>query len=196
MAKPSVVAHSNVDVYFRATAGPLVSEEQLAQCAELFSKSYGIWAPHCAEVHPSFKPGGRVRMSPRKLRAEVFADPENSVLVTCTLGDQLIGHAFATSWQCGEDVVGWVTQLVVEKTHRRRYIATTLLQALKAHEWSSRLTVFGLASSHPAAVNALVKYRSIPMPELDVGFIAHKARQCHSEVHPECRAERLAVWRQ
>jgi len=176
MAQSSVTVRSDVDVHFRVTAGPLLSQEQLAQCAELFSKNYGIWAPHCEEINPFFKPGGRVKMSPSKLRTEVCPDPEHSVLVTCTIGGRLIGHAFATSWHCGQDVVGWVTQLVVEKTHRRRYIATTLLQTLKAHEWSSKLTVFGLASSHPAAVNALVKFSSLPMSELDIDFIGHKAR--------------------
>ena len=56
--------------------------------------------------------------------------------------------------------VGWVTQLVVDTTVRKRYIATQLLQTLKRHPMFSHVTCVGLVSSHPAAVNALTKYSS------------------------------------
>lgn len=56
------------------------------------------------------------------------------------------------------DVAGWITQLVVDKNFRRRYIATHLLQTLKDHDLFQNVTVVGLASSHPAACNALAKY--------------------------------------
>ena len=98
----------------------------------------------------------------------------------------LIGHAFASVWDYspsnGElvaalqlhakltipgpgdpanhtsELVGWVTQLVVDKSARRRYIATQLLQTLKSHTpFASAMTV-GIVSSHPAACNVLAKY--------------------------------------
>jgi len=56
--------------------------------------------------------------------------------------------------------VGWVTQLVVDTTVRKRYIATQLLQTLKRHTIFNNVTTVGLVSSHPAAVNALTKYCS------------------------------------
>lgn len=99
---------------------------------------------------------------------------------------QLIGHAFASVWDyspsSGEivvpqlhakltilgpgsdpanhtsDLVGWVTQLVVDKSVRRRYIATSLLQTLKSHKLFASVTAVGLVSSHPAACNVLAKY--------------------------------------
>lgn len=54
--------------------------------------------------------------------------------------------------------VAWVTQLVVNKNFRRRYIATLLLQNLKFHPLFAVITAIGLASSHPASVNALAKF--------------------------------------
>ena len=78
--------------------------------------------------------------------------------MTCFSHNLLLGHAFATVWESDGCVVGWITQLVVDKTTRRRYIATMLLQALKAHPLFSNVTVVGLVSSHPAACHALAKY--------------------------------------
>jgi hypothetical protein len=52
-------------------------------------------------------------------------------------------------------VVGWITQLVVDLNRRKRHIATQLLQTLKDHALFRNVTIVGLASSHPAACNAL-----------------------------------------
>ena len=59
---------------------------------------------------------------------------------------------------CVLGVVGWITQLVVNITVRKRYIATHLLQTLKNHPLFSNVSVVGLVSSHPAACDALAKY--------------------------------------
>jgi hypothetical protein len=129
-------------------------------------------------------------MTGSRLRTQCVSMPEKTVLVTCfrvdqELGQQLIGHAFASVWDYGVSggmydcipmvlykahivsgdptsntsvVVGWITQLVVDKTVRQRYIATQLLQVLKAHPLFTSISIIGLVSSHPAACNALAKY--------------------------------------
>ena len=56
------------------------------------------------------------------------------------------------------DVVGWIMQLVIDKSVCKCYITTQLLQTLKDHDLFQNVTVVGLVSSHPAACNALVKY--------------------------------------
>ena len=61
-------------------------------------------------------------------------------------------------------VVGWVTQLVVDASIRKRYIATLLLQTLKIHPLFYDITAIGLVSSHPAACSALSKYASKHLP--------------------------------
>ena len=53
------------------------------------------------------------------------------------------------------ETVGWVTQLVVDASERRKCIATSLLRGLAASPWFSGITMMGVASTHPAACNAL-----------------------------------------
>ena len=62
-------------------------------------------------------------------------------------------------------VVGWITQLVVDKGFHKHYIATWLLQTLKAYPLFQHVTV-GLVSSHPTACNALVKYAGKSEPPI------------------------------
>lgn len=71
--------------------------------------------------------------------------------------------------------IGWITQLVVSKTMRRRYIATQLLQTLKTHKIFKNVSVVGLASSHPATCNALAKYAGVKVDEIDLEFIKKNA---------------------
>ncbi|KAG1742266.1 uncharacterized protein EDB91DRAFT_1052130, partial [Suillus paluster] len=61
--------------------------------------------------------------------------------------------------------VGWVTQLVIDKSVCKRYIATQLLQTLKSQ------MVVSLISSHPAACNILAKYASTNIYDVDLDFI-------------------------
>ena len=55
-------------------------------------------------------------------------------------------------------MVGWITQLVVDRTMRGRYIATHLLRSLKNHVLFQNITAIGLVSSHPAACASLGNY--------------------------------------
>ena len=68
-------------------------------------------------------------------------------------------------------VVGWVTQLVVDTSVCKHYIATQLLQAFKINKLFSDITAIGLVSSHPAACNVLSKYASTYLPHLPVDFL-------------------------
>ncbi|KAF8496764.1 hypothetical protein F5888DRAFT_1614366, partial [Russula emetica] len=106
--------------------------------------------------------------------------PEKTVLVTCFMHTQLVGHAFATVWSFNSGVVGWVTQLVVDPSVRRRYIATCLLQTLKFHPLFRDITAIGLVSSHPAACAALSKYANVKINAIDTNFIGQHAREIFS----------------
>ena len=55
-------------------------------------------------------------------------------------------------------VIGWITQLVVDKDVHKCYIAIQLMQTLKKHHLFPSVTIVGLVSSHPAACIALAKY--------------------------------------
>ncbi|KAG2050619.1 hypothetical protein BDR06DRAFT_891346, partial [Suillus hirtellus] len=109
---------------------------------------------------------------------------ESSVLVTCYIQigplesehPQLYGHAFATVWDYGENKVGWVMQLVVDAAVHQHYIATHLLQTLKYHSLFSCVNIVGLVLSHPTACNALAKYASANIKDVELDFICQHAK--------------------
>jgi hypothetical protein len=78
-------------------------------------------------------------------------------------------------------VVGWVTQLVVDASFRKRYIATLLLQTLKTHPLFYNITAIGLVSSHPVACGALSKYASKHLPHLPIEFLTNENVRCQSQ---------------
>lgn len=43
-------------------------------------------------------------MSPAKLRKECLSDPDKSLIVTCTLDGELVGHACITKWRYQQGV--------------------------------------------------------------------------------------------
>nr|VWO95802.1 ATP-dependent RNA helicase mak5 (EC [Ganoderma boninense] len=138
----------------RILFGDEITDEQFVQCAALFSNNYGVWA---LDAPTPLKPGARVRMQPKKLRAECLGsgDPKDSVLSMMYKDDQLVGQAFATKWTAGSETIAWITQLVVDANERRKRIATSLLQGLAASSWFTDVTMVGVASTHPAACNAV-----------------------------------------
>jgi len=49
-------------------------------------------------------------MSGPRLKKQCLSNPEKTVLVTCFNDEVLLGHAFATVWNCdGGIVVFWLT---------------------------------------------------------------------------------------
>ncbi|KAF8902259.1 hypothetical protein CPB84DRAFT_1814979 [Gymnopilus junonius] len=155
---------------FAVTSGLDIPDTLLDQCAKLFSAHYGVWNDQAAiKISPFLKAGQHVKLSTTKLRAECLEPPARSVLATCFTSDELVGHAFATTWDYEGGTVGWVTQLVG--------IATQLLQKLKPHPLFQNVTAVGLASSHPASVAALAKYNDVnqKVHEIDTKFISTTA---------------------
>ncbi|KIK47488.1 hypothetical protein CY34DRAFT_8883 [Suillus luteus UH-Slu-Lm8-n1] len=173
---------SHACLSYKITVGNEISDDTLKLCADLFSSNYGIWGEQASMISKYTIAGKSVKMTSARLRAQCISHPENTVLVTCHLqvdpleSPQLYGHAFATVWKYGENKVGWVTQLVVDRRVRRRYIATQLLQALKFHTLFSHVNIIGLASSHPAACNALMKYTAGNTRDVNLDFIHEHAK--------------------
>ncbi|TBU38820.1 hypothetical protein BD309DRAFT_873564 [Dichomitus squalens] len=170
---PLSPSESHVVLSTVCVPGVDVTEDQLKTCAALFSQNYSVWAP---SVGPPLKAGGRVRMNATKLRAQCLSNPEDSVLVLRYKEEQLVGHAFATKWACGTDIVGWITQLVVVVNERRKYIATSLLQALKDTDWFAGIAMMGVVSSQPATCHALCKmFSGLPISDINLDFIRQVA---------------------
>ncbi|KAI0309333.1 hypothetical protein OF83DRAFT_1072201 [Amylostereum chailletii] len=157
---------------FSSTLGTDVTQDQLQACARLFSQNYGVWGPKASKVNEYLKHGARVKMTPSKLKSHwCLGVPGCTILATCHAEEELVPHAFATTWDVGLGKIGWVTQLVVRQDYRQQGIATFLLGRLK----QSQHTAFGLASSHPAACKALVKLAHTNIQDVDLEFIKGNA---------------------
>lgn len=92
-------------------------------------------------------------MSARRLREEYLPDGARSSYVCIHVDDNLRGHAFASRWTYRGRQVCWVTQLVVYRDFRQRRLATHLLGKLRKRDDE----IFGIMSSHPAALMAISK---------------------------------------
>jgi len=151
-----------------------ITEDQLKQCSVLFDHNYGVWDAKAVNYNPHLHKGSPVKMSPHMLQEQLSLGSEGTLLSTCTLGGSLVGHAFATTWNYGDGIICWITQLVVSVDHRRKGIATEMLRLLRAQALA---TSMGLASSHPAACMALAKSCNARMPDIDLTFTKAHARR-------------------
>lgn len=92
-------------------------------------------------------------MSARRLREEYLPDGARSSYVCIHVDDNFRGHAFASRWTYRGRQVCWVTQLVVHRDFRQRRLETSLLEKLRKRDDE----IFGIMSSHPAALIAISK---------------------------------------
>lgn len=97
--------------------------------------------------------GTRVKMSKDRLRAQCLPSGAECSYVRVTVDGHLAGNAFACRWKYDDTVICWVTQLVVHRDHRERGLAVSLLRELRRDDDS----VYGIASSHPAACLAAAR---------------------------------------
>ncbi|KAG2141220.1 hypothetical protein DEU56DRAFT_734303 [Suillus clintonianus] len=179
---------SKASFSYRIMVGNEISDNTLKACTELFSSNYGIWGEQAAMISKHTVAGKNIKMTRARLRTRCGSHPKNTVLVMCYLqvdpfeSPQLYGHAFATVWDYGENKGSRLSQflaklaLVVDEQVHQCYIATQLLQALKFHVLFSRINIIGLVSSHSTACNALVKYASADIKDIDLDFIRGHTR--------------------
>jgi hypothetical protein len=116
----------------------------LLQCAEIFSRCYGVWT----------KTGKRVSLTPTRLQNDYLFN-DSCRLIVAKYEDKILGHAFYTSFNLetlGGKIV-WITQLVVDDKYRNMNIAQTLILSCMGTEAKA----VGLCTSHPYAVKALEK---------------------------------------
>ena len=134
---------------FSWISGKQISDTQLEECSALYENHYGIYGEGVSIR--GVKPGDRIRMKPKRMRALLAVDGAYAALAH--LEDKLVAYAFLVIGAVeGEGVVSWVTQLVVHTEYRNQKVATRLLHA--AWGLSDRFA-WGLATANPFAVRAL-----------------------------------------
>lgn len=138
-----------MEAVFRYISGADAADnsEILEKCSALFSNHYGVWGP----LGP--RPMQHIVEKPEKIRQHLLK-PDTS-LYYAVQGTEIIGYAIASIIDIPDPCpISWVTQLVVHERHRRRGIATTLLQAIFG---MSNRYAWGIVSSNAFSVRALEK---------------------------------------
>lgn len=147
-----------------------ITDRMLQEAAQLFSNNYGIWGEEAARKFGSFAKqgrhsktidtrfhlfsiGSRVKMNGTRLRAQCLPAGAECSYVRVSVDGQLAGNVFACRWKQGDNVVCWITQLVVHRKYRERGLASGLLNELKEED----VDVYGVVSSHPATCMAAAK---------------------------------------
>ncbi|KAL8419693.1 hypothetical protein RB594_002754 [Gaeumannomyces avenae] len=149
---------------FNCYDGHDVTDAMLEAAAELFNNNYGIWDEGLGRK-------GRVKLSARRLRENYLPQGATTVYASVTSDGTLVGNAFACRWRCGDKTVCWVTQLVVARGFRERGLANSLLRLMRQDTDS----VYGIMSSHPAAILASAKAFGRTFAPLDLNFMRTQA---------------------
>ncbi|OAG39851.1 hypothetical protein AYO21_05917 [Fonsecaea monophora] len=159
---------------FEILAAKEITQDMIQEAAALFSRAYGIWGPQAEKMMGPFaEHGRRVRMSPSRLREECLPDRADNYFVRAMAGNNLVGHALATYWNSAGHQVCWVTQLCVDPQYRRRRLATRLLSKLREGRENC---IFGILSSHPAAILTALRSFGCGLEEVDLRIVREHAK--------------------
>ncbi|KAJ5551758.1 hypothetical protein N7535_000299 [Penicillium sp. DV-2018c] len=163
---------------YESIAAENVTDDMLLKAAQLFNENYGRWGETSGM---SEKP---VKLSAKRLREEYLPtsttsstnQSSGSFYTRVIIDGKLVGNAFACRWNCKGKTVCWITQLVVDKYHRHKGLATGLLLTLREYHDD----IYGIMSSHPAACLAAAKAFGRSIEKIDLGFIGKNANETMS----------------
>ncbi len=138
---------NDIDYTFWPGEFVLHNETFLEECASFYSHHYGIWGSK------GVRPGENVQLSAKKLSEWLSAD--DTYVYVARKSELLVGYAIALVTKSSQnEIITWVTQLVVHKEHRHRGVAKNLLFSI----WGfSDHYAWGIVSANPYAVRALEK---------------------------------------
>lgn len=136
-------------IQFEVKPASALTTVEVQTMAELFSGHYGAWGIG----GPS--PGGRVRLSAAKLRADYLAQSCFATLATRKEDGALLGHAIFHMFPFDGGIGMWISQLVVHSHCRGQKIASRMIGTAVATPHNVRAC--GMATSHPHAVRAMEK---------------------------------------
>ena len=123
-----------------------LNEEEIQQCAEVFSENYGFYS-----AQSPYKPNERIRMSVKFYKKRYV---KNDFYISYAIFEgREVAHAiYLRKTMPNNHVMTWVVQLVVAEAHRNKGIGGKLLHSI----WGfSSDTAWGLATSNPFTVKTL-----------------------------------------
>lgn len=138
-----------------------LTDEEYAQCSELFSHHYGKYSGE------GDKPKGQQIKMSAALYKKFYAGRNNMFVSLCYGDDILLGQAFFLKKRIKDKGdCTWVTQLVVHNKYRNRKIGSKLLQSA----WGfSNYYAWGLATANAITLKTL---ESVTWRKIDIEYIA------------------------
>lgn len=135
------------NISYKTVLCSALTNDQLQQCATLFSENYGTYSGKDNES----KKGKRIVLKAGYYAK--FAQNENMWVSLAYSDDLLIGQCFFLRKELEDGkVCTWVTQLLVHRFYRGRHIATNLLQSA----WGfSNYYAWGLATANTVTIKTL-----------------------------------------
>lgn len=131
-----------------------MTDDEIQQCAKLFSQNYGVWGK---AFHDPDKIGKHILLPSKRLK-EMFVDKPDRYVALIYDNNEIIGQAFylrrkITKFkQYKNKYITWVLQLVVKKEYRGHKFGSKLLHAI----WGlSDNFAWGIYTSNPRTVKAL-----------------------------------------
>lgn len=134
------------ELTYRNDSVQILSQEELSECARLFSENYGLY-----RAESPIRPGQQIKMSETYYKKNYCRD--DYYVARAFYKDTLIGQAFYVRISVeGDRYITWVVQLVVDKDYRGNHIGSTLLNSI----WCfSDDIAWGLATANPCTIKAL-----------------------------------------
>lgn len=137
---------ADVEVSYSRMKTEGLTDTEIKECADLFSSSYGNYSKTSA-----VRPGEKIKMGAGYYKKN-YCKPGFYVALAKIEG-KLVGQAFYIRKRYeGYGMMTWVLQLVVDRSHRKKGIASTLLRSI----WGfSDDYAWGLATANPCTVKTL-----------------------------------------
>lgn len=135
------------DIHFVTKKCSELTNQEINQCADLFSNHYGIWG----KEDPKNRSGQRIKLSAGYY--EKFKRSNNHYVSLAYHKNDVVGQAFYIRKKVdGFGYNSWVIQIVVNSKYRRCKIGRTLLYSI----WGfSDDSAWGLATANPYTVQTL-----------------------------------------
>lgn len=127
-----------------------ISETTMQECAKLFNANYGVWGPDGP------KPGASIKMSAKRIVLNCLPHPINSgiaIAIDANTRKIVAYAAFSNSEYREDQMISWITQLVVSTTHRGLRLSENLIKIACQFD-VARKYAYGLVSYHPFAIKA------------------------------------------
>lgn len=100
-----------------------LSDEQIKECSELFSKNYGVWSKDVSFT----KPLSQIKLSSKRY-IDNYKKREGCIVLLAYDGELLVGQNFYLTFKHDNQTINFVIQLVISKEYENQGIATSLLK--------------------------------------------------------------------